>query len=228
MEKPGQTASLKRLPAYLAYLQIHRKQGVRHISSTRIAEDMRMNPVQVRKDLAAASSAGRPKLGFPVDTLIGDIEKLLGFQSPKDAFLVGAGHLGRALLRCAQFEEYGLSVLAAFDTDEGIIGTEIEGRPTFPLAKLPDLARRMGVRIGILAVPETAAQAACDCLVQGGIRAIWSFAVTPLKVPDGVIIKTENLAASLAALSLEVRGTLETSPPGPSPGEDGLPYCHVP
>lgn len=193
-------ASLQRLPKYLAYLKIKQKQGVASISSTRIAEDLRMTPVSVRKDLAIASRAGRPKTGYPMRTLIEDLERFLGYRNAHEAFLVGAGRLGRALLGHTQFSEYGLNILAAFDVDPRIQGTEIGGKPVFPLQKLPDLARRMQVRIGILTVPDAAAQETCQLLVQSGIRGIWNFTSVHLEPPGDVLLQNENLAASFAML----------------------------
>lgn len=200
-------ASLERLPKYLAYLKIKRKQGATAISSTRIAEDLRLTSILVRKDLALASRAGRPKTGYPVDTLIADLEHFLGYDNAHEAFLVGAGQLGRALLGYTQFAEYGLNILAAFDVNAVLHGTEIGGKPIFPLEKLPDLATRMRVRIGVLAVPDDAAQAACTVLAQSGFRAIWNFSSVHLEAPAHVLIQNENLAASFAGLCNRLAAT---------------------
>lgn len=197
-------ATLERLPRYLAYLKIRQKQGVQQISATIIAEDLRLTPVSVRKDLAAVCQAGRPKVGFPLDILIDDLERFLGCGNVRDAFLIGAGKLGRALLAHRQFGEYGLDILAAFDVSPRLVGQEVEGKPVFPLRKLPNLAQRMGVHVGILTVPAEAAQTACDILLEGGIRAIWNFTPTPLDVPATVVVRNENLAASFAVLSRDL------------------------
>lgn len=201
-------ASLQRLPRYLAYLKVRQKQGVFSVSSTTIAEDLRLNPVQVRKDLALATKAGRPRTGYPLDTLIDDLESFLGYDNTRDAFVVGAGRLGRALMGNMQFAEYGLSVLAGFDIDTSLHKIEVNGKPIFPMEKLPDLVRRMRVQVAILAVPNSAAQAACDLMVGAGIRAIWNFATIPLMVPDHVILQHENLASSFAILSNRLSTTL--------------------
>ncbi len=195
------TATLTRLPKYLAYLKIKQKQGVTAISSTRIANDLRLTPILVRKDLATVSQAGRPKTGYPMDALIGDLERFLGCENARDAFLVGAGRLGRALMGYGQFQDYGLTILAAFDTDEALHGREFDGKPVLPVEKLPDLVRRMQVHLAILAVPDSAAQATADLLVQSGVRAIWNFTTETIAVPDNVLVQHENLAASLAILS---------------------------
>lgn len=205
---PVTGAALERLPRYLAYLKIRQKQGETSISSTRIAEDMRLNPVLVRKDLAYACHAGRPKTGYPLDTLIQDLETFLGYNNTHDAFLIGAGRLGRALLGYSQFAEYGLSIIAAFDVAPTLIGKELSGKPVMPMKKLGDLTRRMQVKIGIITVPADSAQSVCDLLVQSGIRAIWNFTPVPLDVPEGVILQGENLAASFAVLSRKLTAAL--------------------
>lgn len=201
----GQPATIQRLPKYLAYLKIRQKQGQANISSTQIADDLRLGAVLVRKDLALASDAGKPKTGFPVDILIDDLERYLGYHNAHDAFLVGAGRMGRALLGYRQFTEYGLNILAAFDTDPALLDIDIDEKPIFALHRLPGLARRMQVNIGILTVPDHAAQDVCDMLVDSGMRAIWNFTNIPLQVPAGILIQNENLAASFAVLSNQLR-----------------------
>lgn len=195
------SASLQRLPQYLAYLKVQQKMGATSISSTQIAGDMHLTSIQVRKDLAMASKAGRPKTGYPLDTLIADLERFLGYHNAHDAFLVGAGKLGRALLGYEKFAEYGLSILAAFDVDPEIVGREVAGKPVFPMEKFSNLASRMKVRLGILTVPEAVAQSVCDEMTAGGIRAIWNFSGVHLQVPEGIILQNENMAASFAVLS---------------------------
>lgn len=197
---PRQT--LKRMPQYLQTLKKLRDAGAEIVSAPTVAAQLGLNDVQVRKDFAAVSSrAGRPKTGFDIHALIADIESCLGYNNTHDAVLVGAGSLGRALLSYRGFEAYALRIVAAFDTDPAVIGTEIAGKRVLPLEKLPSLCRRMGIHIGIITVPADNAQAVCDLLVGGGVRAVWNFAPTRLEAPDGILIQSENMAASLAVLS---------------------------
>lgn len=192
---------LKRLPQYLNYLRGKQEEGLERISSTVIAADLMLNSVQVRKDLAYVSDSGKPRTGFSVDELIRDIELFLGYGNTKDAVLVGAGHLGKTLLAYEGFAEYGLHILAAFDTREELIGTEVYGKPVFPVSRLPEMTGRLCAHIGIITTPADAAQEVCNLLVAGGVQAIWNFAPTHLDVPDNVIVQNEDIAASLALLS---------------------------
>lgn len=202
-------ASLERLPRYLAYLKIRKKQGGSTISSTQIAEDMRLNAVLVRKDLAAICDAGRPKTGFPIDTLIHDLESYLGYDNTRDAFLIGAGRLGRALMGHDEFADFGLTILAAFDTAAEMVGQEVDGKPVFPIGKLPNLTRRMGVRIAILTVPKEVAQATCELAIESGIRALWNFTPEVLSVPEHIVVQNESLATSFAVLSRNLTAALD-------------------
>lgn len=107
-------ATIARLPIYLRFLRDRQAAGERYASSTQIADRMRLNPVQVRKDLALVSSeSGRPKLGFRIDELIEDIERFLGCDNVNDALIVGVGGLGRTLLSYEGFRNYGLNIVAA-------------------------------------------------------------------------------------------------------------------
>ena len=195
-------ATIGRLPAYHRYLQEKLDAGEKTVSSTAIAEDLRLNAVQVRKDLASiAREAGKPKLGFAVADLIADIDRFLGYDNLNDAVLVGAGGLGKALAGYGGFKHYGLNIVAAFDTDPARVGTSIGGVKVFAAEELARLVRRLNVLIGIIAVPKEAAQSAADELVKGGVRAIWNFAPVHLNVPANTAVKNEDMAASLAILS---------------------------
>lgn len=195
-------ATIGRLPAYHRYLKEKQAEGERTISSTAIAEDLHLNAVQVRKDLALISStAGKPKRGFDVDELIGDIDRFLGYDNVSDAVLVGAGGLGSALVGYGGFKNYGLNIVAAFDTNPALIGRSIKGVRVCDARELSSLVRRLNVRIGIIAVPKEAAQAVADELAAGGVRAIWNFAPVHLSLPENIAVKNEDMAASLAILS---------------------------
>ena len=196
-------AAFLRFPAYLRYLKAEEAAGVGYVSSSEIAEDMHLSAVCVRKDLAlVASEPGKPRLGFAVGKLIGDLERALGYHLKTHACVVGAGRLGRAFLVYDGFEHYGIDVVAAFDISPAQVGA-IRGKPIYPMERLKEIAERENVRLGILTVPGEAAQQACDAMVEAGITAILSFAPAYVRVPEGVTLRCEDLAASLASLSAE-------------------------
>ena len=198
-------ATIGRMPAYLRYLKEKEKAGERTISSTVIAEELNLNAVQVRKDLAVISSvAGKPKLGFEIAELIADINRFLGYDNVTDAVLVGAGGLGRALVGYGGFKNYGLNIVAAFDSSADLIGKNFGGVQVFDAAQIAYMVRRLNVKIGIIAVPQGAAQEVADELIDGGVRAIWNFAPANLNLPSGIAVKNEDMAASLAILSMRL------------------------
>lgn len=193
-------ATASRLPAYLRYLKGEAGKGVEYVSSAAIAKDMGLSAVCVRKDLALVSSRpGKPRFGFEVRLLIEDIEKFLGYHRWTNAVIVGAGGLGRAILSYEGFENYGIHVIAAFDSSPAKVGAA-GGKPIYPMERLGDVVRRSDVKVCILTVPRSAAQEACDQAVVAGINAILSFAPVHLHVPEGVKVKYEDLAVSLAEL----------------------------
>lgn len=194
-------ATLKRMPAYLRLLRAKAMGGAEYISSAVIAEEMNVSAVAVRKDLALVSSApGKPRYGFAIESLISDLEVFLGYHRRSNAVVVGAGDLGRAILGYDGFEHYGLTVVAAFDIAPARIGA-VKGKPIYPMDRLSEIVRRENVRIGVLAVPRSAAQEACDEMLRAGIKAILSLTPAHLSVPEGVLVNYEDMAASLAALS---------------------------
>ncbi len=200
-QKTLTTQMIRRLPLYLSFLKSLPKERATNISATTIAHELRLNDVQVRKDLAQVSGNGRPKIGYILQELIDDLEHCLGYDNVQSAVLVGRGGFGQALLAYEGFLEYGMDIIAAFDEDENVALTGPNKIKALPLSKLPDVCSRMKIKIGIIAVDAGNAQRICDMMVKSGIMAIWNFSTIPLKVPDHVMVKDENLASSLAILS---------------------------
>lgn len=212
-------STLKRLPVYLTYLKSLPEDGPAHISATALAAALGMGEVQVRKDLALVSNGGRPKIGYLREGLAQDIERYLGYGNNKDAVLVGAGKLGRALLGYSGFAEYGLNIVAAFDSDDALIGTSKSGKPIMHLSRLERFCRSNQIRIGIITVPAEHAQAVCDQLIANGILAIWNFAPKHLDVPENILVQSENMAASLALLSKHL-SEMEKGPEQPEKDDE--------
>lgn len=201
---------LKRLPGYLTYLKNLPDNGSLYISATALAGALGMGEVQVRKDLAAVSDGGRPKIGYLRESLIEDIEQFLGYDNTTDAVLIGAGKLGQALLGYSGFDEYGLNILAAFDTAPSAEMTE-DGKPIYHISRLESFCRSHKVLMGIITVPADCAQAACDQLIECGIKAIWTFAPTHLEVPAGILVQHENMATSFAVLSMHLKAQMKVN-----------------
>ena len=208
MEKKISKAVLKRLPGYLAYLKGLEDAETPYISATTLANALGMGDVQVRKDLAMVSDGGRPKVGYLREALIDDIEQFLGYDNTTDAVLVGAGKLGQALMDHKGFDEYGLNILAGFDIDPKTAFTE-DGKPIYPMDQLESFCHNNKVLMGIITVPSPYAQKVCDQLIKCGIKAIWTFANVHLEVPPHILVQYENMATSLAVLSMHLQAHIK-------------------
>ena len=208
MEKKISKAVLKRLPSYLAYLKTLTDQDPPYISATTLANALGMGDVQVRKDLAMVSDGGRPKVGYLRENLIEDIEQFLGYDNTTDAVLIGAGKLGQALMDHKGFPEYGLNILAGFDVNPAKETTE-DGKPIYPMEMLEKFCYTNKVLMGIICVPAPYAQEVCDKLIACGIKAIWTFATVHLEVPPHILVQYENMATSLAVLSMHLQAHIK-------------------
>lgn len=207
-EKKVSKSVLKRLPVYLSYLKSIPEPAPENISATALASALGMGEVQVRKDLAIVSNGGRPKIGYCRESLIDDIEQFLGYDNTTVAVLIGAGKLGQALMGYSGFEEYGLDIMAAFDLHPSIERTE-EGKPVYPMTELARFCRQHKVLMGIITVPARGAQDAADQLIAVGVKAIWNFAPVHLDVPEGILVQNENMATSLAVLSVHLQAQIK-------------------
>ena len=154
------------------------------------------------------SDGGRPKIGYLRERLIEDIEQFLGYDNTTDAVLIGAGKLGQALLGYSGFEAYGLNILAAFDVNPTAEKTD-DGKPIYPISQLEGFCRANKVLMGIITVPVSQAQSVCDQLIACGIKAVWNFAPTHLDVPVNILVQNENMATSLAVLSMHLQAHIK-------------------
>ncbi len=211
--KVSYAPSVRRLPSYLLIAKQALEHGDEYLSGTLIAQELNLEPIQVRKDLAITGVVGKPKRGYPVQPLIGAIEAYLQWDRTVDAVVVGAGNLGSALCGFPEFKAHGLNIVAAFDADSKKAGSRIHETPVFPIqdiqTRLPDL----GVKVAILTVPSSGAQDVASSLVAAGINAIWNFTNVKLKLPDTIVVQNEDLSSGYAMLSMKSRMRSE-SPDG--------------
>lgn len=196
--------TLGRLPLYLDYLKLLPR-DVKFISSTTIARALKLGGVQVRKDLNALCGTGKPKIGYLRTELIKSLEGYTKQNENSVAIIVGAGKLGKAFLDYRGFEKYGLTISAAFEKDETLIGKKENGKEIININELANYCKSNVVSVGIIAVPHFAAQEVCDILVENGVKAIWNFAPVKLEVPDNVIVQQEDMALSLAYLNYSLQ-----------------------
>ncbi len=209
--------TIKRLPSYLHIVEAAKRDGKEFISGTIIADELGLEPIQVRKDLAVTGIVGKPRIGFPVDELIRAINSFLQWDTDTPAIIVGAGHLGTALMGYVEFPKHGLNIRAAFDVDERKIGTTVNQTPVYSIDRMPTIIRELGVKLAILTVPNAYAQDVADDLIDAGITAIWNFTNMKLKVPDHIIVQKEDLSSGYAVLSVRAR-TLSSNEPDSASG----------
>jgi len=197
--------TIKRLPSYLHIVEAAGRDGLEYISGTLIAEELGLESIQVRKDLAVTGIMGRPRLGFPVSDLIESINTFLDWNRIHPAFLIGTGNLGTALLGYGEFTRHGMSIVAAFDCDTAKTGKTVNGIPVYFIDDLLWQAQEQKPDLAILTVPSSSAQAIADTLVSAGIKAIWNFTNTKIKVPADVTVEKEDLSSGYAVLSVRMR-----------------------
>jgi redox-sensing transcriptional repressor len=202
--KVSYAPSVRRLPSYLHIIRQADRGRDPYISGTVIAQELNLEQIQVRKDLAITGIVGKPKKGYPVEELIKAIERYLGWDQNHDAVLVGAGNLGSALMGYQEFQRHGLRMVAAFDTDPQKVGGQVHGVPVRAMEELEAAIKEIKAEIAILTVPSPFAQSTAETLVRAGITSIWNFTNTKLKVPDSIIVQREDLSYGYALLSVQM------------------------
>ena len=186
--------TLRRLPWYLAYMSTLHAADVEYISTTGMARALSVDPSQIAKDLSFLGIRGKTRIGYRVDELEGTLREFLGFGRRHNAIMMGAGSLGAALIADSGLQRYGLNIVAGIDINPDIIGTSING------VEIPDLVARLKAVIGIIAVPVDSAQSASDTLTAAGVRAIWNFTPSRIRVPEGCVIANTSIYSHLAVM----------------------------
>jgi redox-sensing transcriptional repressor len=186
-----------RLSRYLQVLTQARKMGKMRISSQEIAEYTNINATQIRRDLSAFGKFGKRGVGYNIDSLLGEIRKILRTQGQHNIALIGAGRLGQAIASSAIFAEHGINIAAVFDTDPEKLGRPIGHVTVSEYGRLHEAVRDKNIIVGVLAVPASAAQRAADDLVGSGVKIIFNYSEALLETPADVTVHTSNPAVEL-------------------------------
>lgn len=194
-------STVRRLSHYYRVLEEVGAEGRRLISSHRLAEREGVTSAQVRKDLSCFGSFGRRGLGYNVAHLRQEIRAILGLDRRWRVAVVGAGHLGSALMLYRGFATQGFDVVAAFDRDPDRIGRPLGDLVVRDVAELKAAGGRAGYDIGVIATPVRAAQEAADILVAAGVRGILNLAPRKLSVPEHIALRTVDMTVEFESLS---------------------------
>jgi redox-sensing transcriptional repressor len=193
--------TLERLATYVRFLIDLAHANVDTISSAEVEQQTGINAAQFRKDLSYFGEFGKPGVGYNVIDLQARIANILKIDREQRVVLVGAGNLGSALVGYPGLTEHRFNLVAVFDNNFGKIGRPLWNLEILDIVRMNEVNRRLGARIGIIAVPAAAAQGVCDLLVEAGIRAILNFAPVRLRVPEFVVVRNVSFLQELAVLS---------------------------
>jgi redox-sensing transcriptional repressor len=186
-----------RLSRYLQVLTQARKMGRETISSQELSEYTHINPTQIRRDLSGFGKFGKRGVGYNVDSLVGEIRKILRTAGQHNIALFGAGNLGQAIASSAIFADHGFQIVAMFDVDPGVVGTEVGDLVVRDFGDLESVVTEEEIVVGVLAVPAEAAQAVADRLVKAGVKIIFNYSEQLLQVPPEVTVHTSSPAVDL-------------------------------
>ena len=186
-----------RLSRYLQVLTQAKKMGKDRISSQEISEYTNINATQIRRDLSGFGKFGKRGVGYNIDSLLGEIRKILRTQGQHNIALIGAGRLGQAIASSPIFAEHGITIAAIFDSDPAKAGRMLGGLPVTPLSELDRLVREHAIIAGVLAVPAETSQAAADALVDAGVKIVFNYSQALLDTPSDVQVHTSNPAVEL-------------------------------
>ena len=214
--EPLRRVVLERMIRYYRYLgELQAKSSKETVTSAQLGEALDIDPTQVRKDFGAIGLVGISRVGYEVCEVCRAIRLVFGFNRPYSAVLVGAGHLGSALLEYDGFSRYGLRIVAAFESNPEKIGSVIGGIPLQPVRGLKAYITKHGIRMVILTTPVAASRKLVSGLVDAGVKVIWNFSPTRLHAPPDVLIRNEHISLGLAEVAYHLNRMREDDPTDP-------------
>ena len=187
--KPVPDIVIGRLPIYLRALTHMLEEGQQITASKEMAERLGISSAQIRKDLSHFGEFGKQGMGYDIAHLRDQIKRILKVDRIWDAALVGAGDLGHAIVQYGGFEGRGFRVACVFDNNPQKIGRRLGRFQICDVVEMSEKLQEMGIKIAIVAVPASAAQAVVNDLVGGGIKAILTYAPITVSVPPDVRVQ---------------------------------------
>lgn len=194
--------ALERLIRYYGHLALlYRTRPLETVTSAQLGAAIDVEPSQVRKDFAAVGLSGVSHVGYQVCDVCRAIRTALGFDLPYPAVLIGAGHLGGALLNYPGFDQYGLYIAAAFDADNAKVGQVVGEHTIKSVHTLKRYIEQNDVSVAILTTPVAVAQGLADLVSAAGVKAIWNFTPAEITVPSNVLVRSEHISVGLAEIA---------------------------
>ena len=205
-EKPVVSESvIKRLPRYFRYLRILMRSGISRISSSELSRMMNVTASQIRQDLNCFGGFGQQGYGYNVEYLYANICELLGVGAGYNSVIIGAGNLGRAIIKSNMFEKRGVEIIGIFDTDPLAIGEKIEYVAVLNIDRLEEFCDANKVDFAVLTLPKEHAQEMAARLYELGVTAFWNFTGQELELPRDAIIENVHLGDSLMTLCYQIK-----------------------
>ena len=196
--------AVHRLLQYRTCLEKFKDLGFERVYSHNLGVEAGVSAEQVRKDFSKFNLRGNKKAGYEIDVLLGELNVTFGKHEIQKVFLIGMGNIGSALSQYKGFANKKISIAAAFDIDPSKVKRK-DSIPVYPLELLKEQVEMNNIKVAILAVPESQAQAVCDLLVESGIRGIMNFAPFVPKVKEGVKVNNINLSYELESLLYHIK-----------------------
>ena len=208
-ERQISKAVIKRLPRYYRYLGEILDSGMERISSGELSSRMKVTASQIRQDLNHFGGFGQQGYGYNVKHLHDEIGKILGLDQAHNMIVIGGGNMGHALAKYSAFDRNGFRIKGVFDVNPDLVGKKIGNIPIYSVDDLSDFVKKEKIEIAALTLPKEAAPEMANVLISCGIKAIWNFAPVHLDVPEHILVQSENMANSLAVLSMHLRAQMK-------------------
>lgn len=204
------TPVIRRLAEYRTHLQYLKQNSKESVSSQELAQALSLSASCVRQDLSHVDFSGTPKSGYGVNGLEEILTDVLGLRACRNAVIVGAGNLGRALALHEDFPRRGFKICGVFDSNPKLFGKKLGHLVVESMDVLSEMVRKLEIDIGVIAVPASAAQEVASELVAAGVSGLLNLACAHVTAPEDVAVVDARLVEKLQELSYAIRMRSDT------------------
>lgn len=190
---------VSRLLKYRNVIMNLKKLGIVKVFSDNLGDASGTTSSQVRKDFSQLEITGHKRGGYNIDHLIEKLNVVLGEDTSHKVIIAGCGNIGRAMIEFNGYHNSSLEIVAGFDTNQSIIDEEA-GVPVYSIDKMPAYIKKHDIKVGIIAVPESAATEIYEKMVNAGIKGVLNFARVHIREIEGTFINTVNIELQIENL----------------------------
>ena len=179
--------TLSRLCSIYSLLQELLEKDISSTSSQEIGRRLGVGSHNIRKDIGYIGEAGTSGAGYDIAKIKTGIEETLGFNTMRNACIIGLGTMASMMLNNHAPSIPCFSIIAGFDSNINTLETVQTPFPVYPTYEIPPVLKKEKIELAIITEKDRSMDIIINRLIEGGIKGIINFAPVLLSSPDSSV-----------------------------------------